>query len=275
MTDIDWTAMADLLEREGETNAPYVTQALAELSHLSPNRVLDIGSGPGVAACQLAATFPEADVIAVDGAPGLLDRAEQRAKRLGVTLHTQVAEFPDGLAELGPADLVWSSQVVHHVGDQQDALNRLTALLNPGGELAITEGGLPIRAFPRDLGFGRPGLAARLDAAIADRFNAMRADLPGSVTVAEDWRTLLANAGLTAVRSKTFLIDHPAPLSTSHRQFIRHSLERQRHMATEVLDAEDLATMDRLLDPADPASVDQRQDLFFLTARTVHYGRKP
>ena len=49
----------------------------------------------------------------------LLDRAEQRAKRLGVRLRTQLTQFPEGLAELPPADLVWSAQVVHHVGDQQ------------------------------------------------------------------------------------------------------------------------------------------------------------
>ncbi|MCK2240195.1 MULTISPECIES: trans-aconitate 2-methyltransferase [unclassified Crossiella] len=275
MTDIDWAAMADLLEREAETNFPYVEQALAELSHLTPRRILDIGSGPGVAACQLAAAFPQAEVTAVDGSPELLDRAELRAKRLGVTLRTQVAEFPAGLADLDHADLVWSGQVVHHVGDQQDALHRLTALLNPGGVLAIVEGGLPTRCLPRDLGFGRPGLATRLDAATTDRFNRMRADLPGTVPVVEDWKTLLANTGLTEVRSKTFLIDHPSPLSEPHRQSIRRTLERQRHGFAEDLAPDDLATLDRLLDPKDPAGVDQRQDLFFLSAKTVHYGTKP
>lgn len=34
--DFDWAAMADLLELEGETHRPYVQQALAELTHLTP-----------------------------------------------------------------------------------------------------------------------------------------------------------------------------------------------------------------------------------------------
>ncbi len=275
MNDFDWAAMADMLEHEGEAHSPYVRQALDELKGLAPRRVLDIGSGPGVAACRMAALFPGAEVTAVDGSPELLARAEERARRLGVRLRTRAAEFPAGLAGLGPADLVWSGQVVHHVGDQQDALDRLAGLLAPGGVLAIVEGGLPARSLPRDLGFGRPGLQTRLDAAMADRFDRMRAELPGSVALAEDWPAMLRAAGLTEVRARTFLVDHPAPVSDGVRQSVRGSLERCRTGLAEVLDSEDAATLDRLLDPADPAGVDRRPDLFLLTAKTVHFGRRP
>lgn len=275
VNDFDWAAMADELELAGETQSPYLRQALKELKHLTPRRILDIGSGPGVAACRLAAVFGQAEVTAVDGAPELLVRAEERAARLGVRLRTQVAEFPVGLADLEPADLVWAGQVVHHVGDQQDALNRLAGLLEPGGVLAVVEGGLPSRWLPRDLAFGRPGIQARLDAAMEDRFSRMRAELPGSAAVVEDWPGLLRAAGLTQVRSRTFLVDYPAPLAAGPRRSVRRSLERQRAMVGEHLDAEDLVTLDRLLDPADPAGVDLRADLFLLTAKTVHLGSRP
>ncbi|MCC3770799.1 trans-aconitate 2-methyltransferase [Streptomyces sp. UNOC14_S4] len=269
--DFDWAAMADLLELEGETHSPYVRQALDELKDLRPGRVLDIGSGPGVAACRLAETFPEAEVTAVDGSPELLARAEARAARLGVRLRTRAAEFPDGLAGLEPADLVWSAQVVHHVGDQQDALDRLARLLNPGGVLAIVEGGLPARFLPRDLGFGRPGLQERLDAAMAARFDRMRVELPGSVAVVEDWPEMLRAAGLSEVRSRTFLVEHRAPLGEGPRRSVRAVLERQRGLL-DGLSTEDGETLDRLLDPSDPAGVDRRTDLFLLTAKTVHFG---
>ncbi|MFI1969406.1 SAM-dependent methyltransferase [Streptomyces cinnamoneus] len=273
--DFDWAAMADLLELEGETHSPYVRQALEELGDLGPRRVLDVGSGPGVAACRMAAAFPGAEVTAVDGSPELLARAEERAGRLGVRLRTRVAEFPEGLDGLGAADLVWSGQVVHHVGDQQDALNRLAALLAPGGVLAIVEGGLPARWLPRDLGFGRPGLQARLDAATEERFSRMRAELPGTVAVVEDWPGMLRQTGLTDVKSRTFLVDHPAPLADGPRRSVRRWLERHQTVAGEFLDADDAATLERLLDPADPAGVDRRADLFLLTAKTVHFGRRP
>ncbi|TDD52468.1 class I SAM-dependent methyltransferase [Saccharopolyspora elongata] len=275
MKDVDWAAMADMLEREGETHDPYVREAIGELEHLAPQRILDIGSGPGVVACLLAAAFPKAEVTAVDGTPELLARAERRAERSGVEVRTRVAEFPAGLDGLEPADLVWSGQVVHHVGDQQAALDRLAGLLAPGGVLTIVEGGLPERWLPRDLGFGRPGLQTRLDAATADRFAQMRAEQPGSVRVLEDWPGMLRAAGLTDARSKTFLVDRPAPLADGPRRYVRRLLERQRGAFAEVLDPEDVVTLDRLLDPADPAGIDRRQDLFLLTAKTVHFGRRP
>ncbi|MER6992069.1 methyltransferase domain-containing protein [Saccharopolyspora hirsuta] len=275
MTDLDWAAMADVLELEGEAHQPYVQQALAELAQLEPQRIMDVGSGPGVAACQLAAAFPEAEVTAVDGSPELLARAEQRAERLGVELRTRVAEFPDGLGELGTADLIWTAQAVHHVGDQQDALNRLARLLTPGGVLAVVEGGLPARWLPHDLGFGRPGLQTRIDAAMSERFNQMRAELPGSVATVETWADMLRTAGLDGTRSRTFLVDRPAPLADGARRWLRGTVERYRHGLQDHLDAEDLATLDRLLDPADPLGLDQRPDVFLLTAKTVHFGRKP
>ncbi|QGK71053.1 methyltransferase domain-containing protein [Allosaccharopolyspora coralli] len=275
MNDIDWAAMADLLEDEGEVHRPYVRQAIDELSDLRPRRVLDIGSGPGVAACQLAETYPRAEVVAVDGAPELLARAEDRAKHLGQHLRTTVAEFPADLGRLETADLIWSANTMHHVGDQQTALEQLSTLLAPGGVLALTEGGLPSRWLPRDLGFGRPGLHFRLDDAMNERFTAMRAELPGSASTVEDWPSMLRRAGLVDARSRTFLVDLPAPLDEAPRRCVRHWMQRYRSALAEDVDATDLATLDRLLDPADPDGVDQREDLFFRTAKTVHYARRP
>lgn len=269
MTDHhDWAAMADYLVLNAETYEPYFAQAFQEMP--APRRILDIGSGPGVVACHLAERFPAAEVVAVDGAPELLELAADRARRLGVRLRTQVAEFPDGLVELGTADFVWSAQVMHHVGDQQDALKRLAALLEVGGTLSIVEGGLSARWLPRDVGFGRPGLQSRLDVLTEDAFTQMRAELAGSVAAVEDWPAMLRAAGLTDARSRTYLVDHPAPLADDPRRLVRRLLERSREMLAESLDIDDRATVDRLLDPDDPAGIDHRPDVFFLAAKTVH-----
>jgi trans-aconitate methyltransferase len=77
--DIDWAELADNLELQGETQTPFLSGAFDQLANLNPQRVLDIGSGPGVAACLLAERFPDADIRFIEGAghtlydPGVRD----------------------------------------------------------------------------------------------------------------------------------------------------------------------------------------------------------
>ncbi|MBB2915508.1 SAM-dependent methyltransferase [Streptosporangium becharense] len=282
--------MAAQLEDSGELQLPVLRRTAARLRELlgpekpgkEVRRILDIGSGPGVMTCVLAETFVDAEVVAVDGTPGLLDRTLARAERLGLggrvaVRHANLPEDLDGgdwhgEGGLGPADLIWSSKTVHHLGDQQEALNDLAGLLRPGGLLAVAEGGLPMRFLPRDIGVGRPGLQARLDAAQEHWFEIMRAELPGSVTVVEDWPAMLGRAGLTGVGSFTPLLDLPAPLGETARAFLHAHLTRLRGAASELLDAEDLETLDVLLDPGAPEGILRRPDAFLLSATTVFTG---
>ncbi|NBM15717.1 trans-aconitate 2-methyltransferase [Streptomyces sp. GC420] len=282
-TDIDWERMAPQLESGAELQLPGLRDTAARLRGLlgpgrEVRRVLDIGSGPGVMTCVLAEAFPEAEAVAVDGSTGLLDLTRKRAERLGLAGRVSVrhAELPDGLDQgLGTADLIWTSRTVHHLGDQQRALESLAAVLRPGGLLALCEGGLPMRFLPRDIGIGRPGLQARLDAAGDESFEAMRADLPGSTRVVEDWPALLTRAGLVPSDAFSFLVDHPAPLHEPARGYLHGYLARVRDMADELLDAEDRKTLDLLLDAEAPEGVLRRPDVFLLTASTVFTAVRP
>ncbi|MER6846789.1 class I SAM-dependent methyltransferase [Streptomyces flaveolus] len=278
--DIDWAAMAPLLEAQAELFTPLYRRAMAWLARevTEPGLIADVGSGPGVVSCLFADTFPGARVVAVDGAGPLLERARDRAARLGVAdrFGTLTGELPGVLGELDyPADLLWASQSLHHLGDQRAALAALAGHLAPGGTLAILEGGLPARFLPRDIGIGRPGLGARLHAAEEDAFAEMRASLPGSVAEAEDWPALLTAAGLKHTGTRSFLLDLPAPVSDEARAYVAGSLSRVRERFGEGLDAEDRATLDRLLDPGDAASVHRRPDVFVLLARTVYTAVRP
>ncbi|MFD9636028.1 class I SAM-dependent methyltransferase [Streptomyces violascens] len=283
-SDVDWEAMAAVLVNSGELQLPVLRRTAARLGELlgpeqEVRRVLDVGSGPGVMTCVLAETFADAEVVAVDGAPALLDHTLARAERLGVGERVAVrhAELPEGLegGGLGAADLVWSSKAVHHLGDQQGALDALAGTLNPGGLLAVAEGGLPLRYLPRDIGIGRPGLLARLDAAQEHWFEIMRAELPGSTTLVEDWPAMLRGAGLTRVGSFTLLLDLPAPLGEQARTFLHAQLSRLRETMSESLDAEDRKTLDALLDADAPEGILRRPDAFLLAATTVHTGVRP
>ncbi|WP_171109475.1 MULTISPECIES: class I SAM-dependent methyltransferase [Streptomyces] len=273
--EIDWTEMAPLLEAGAELFAPLYERALAWLAkqQTNPGLVVDAGSGPGVVSCLLAETFPGARIVAVDGSEPLLARARDRAARLGLAdrFSTLAGDLPDVLGDLDyPADLLWASRSLHHLGDQRAALAAFADRLAPGGTLAIMEGGLPTRFLPRDIGIGRPGLQARLNAVEEEWFAEMRAALPGTVDETEDWPALLTAAGLAHNRTRSFLLDLPAPAPDRARAYVSATLSRIREALGDRLDATDRATLDRLLDPEDKASVHHRPDLFLLAAQTVH-----
>ncbi|MGW1225857.1 class I SAM-dependent methyltransferase [Streptomyces sp. NPDC001478] len=278
--DPDWDVMAPLLEQNAELSSEQYTRAARWIAGLPDapkvRRVLDIGSGPGVVACLLAEVFPEAEVVAVDATPALLEHTRDRARRLGLgervtTLH---AEIPEGLAGLGEADLVWAGNALHHMGDQRAVLAGFAALLRPGGTVALVEGGLQPRQLPRDLGFGRPGLEARMEAVQAEMFEEMRAELPDARRENEDWAALFTAVGLAPQGTRSFLLDLPAPLGEVARDHVIAEFARRRDGLGERLDADDRETLDRLLDPEDPAGLHRRPDTFLLLARTVHLGRR-
>ncbi|RZB16928.1 class I SAM-dependent methyltransferase [Streptomyces sp. F001] len=273
--DIDWAEMGPLLEAQAELFTPLYERALAWLAkrQTDPGLIVDVGSGPGVVACLLAEAFPGARVVAVDGTEPLLERAGARAKRLGVAdrFATLSGDLPEVLGDLDyPADLLWASRSLHHLGDQRAALAAFAGHLAPGGTLALMEGGLPSRFLPRDIGIGRPGLQARLDALEEERFAQMRSSLPGAVTETEDWPALMTAAGLKPTGTRSFLLDLPAPATGRARDYIAASLSWLRDAFGDQLDATDRAILDRLLDPDDKASVHHRPDVFVLAAHTVH-----
>ncbi|MFZ4150963.1 class I SAM-dependent methyltransferase [Streptomyces pseudogriseolus] len=277
---IDWAEMAPLLEAQAELFTPLYEHALAWLAKevTEPGLIVDAGSGPGVISGLFAETFPGARIVAVDGSGALLERARARAARLGAADRFDIltGDMPGVLAELDyPADLLWASRSIHHLGDQGAALAACVERLAPGGTLAVMEGGLPARFLPRDIGFGRPGLQARIDAVEEDRFARMREELPGSVAQAENWPALLTAAGLHHTRSRTFLLDLPSPVPDRARAYVAESLTRTRDMLGAYLDPDDRATLDRLVDPGDPESVHHRPDVFVLAAHTVHSGVRP
>jgi SAM-dependent methyltransferase len=175
------------------------------------------------------------------------------------------------------ADVAWASASVHHAGDQQRAVGTLVTLLAPGGRLALAEGGLPMRCLPWDVGVGEPGLEVRLDAAQDIWFARMRRQLPDAVPMPYGWPNALRRAGLTDVRTATWLFEAPTPLTPADRQRVVRELSHrvERLAETGLLGGDDVAAWARLLDEGDPAWLGHRDDLQRLTARSVHIGHNP
>lgn len=238
-------------------------------------RVLDLGSGPGVATTLLAESFAAARATAADASAPLLELAVARAGRLGLAerVHTQVVDLEgplDVLAVDGPADVVWASMVLHHVGGLPHTLVRIRDLLAPGGVLALVEFGHDHRTLPPESIAERPGFAERHAGVVR---GALAAHLPpGALEL--DWPALLADAGFEVVQHEQGVQSHDPPLDPAARAFQLQSLEVSARIGLRQLDDLDLLTLARLLDEREPASVMRRDDLPLRISRTLVVARR-
>jgi tRNA (cmo5U34)-methyltransferase len=129
-------------------------------------RVLDLGAGTGILSLRVAAAYPGAELVLVDGAPAMLEEA--RGKLAGtVTLH--VADLRDPLPG-DSFDAVVSALAIHHLqdADKRDLYARAHDALAPGGVFVNAEqvaGSTPLLRGRRSAGRSdadhRAGLPAR------------------------------------------------------------------------------------------------------------------
>jgi tRNA (cmo5U34)-methyltransferase len=102
-----------------------------------PRRVLDLGAGTGMLSARVAAEYPDAELVLVDGAPAML---EQARAALGDRAEIHVADLADPLPD-GPFDAVVSALAIHHLDDagKQALFARVCAALPPGGVFVNAE----------------------------------------------------------------------------------------------------------------------------------------
>ncbi len=274
---IDWAHGLGRLRAIDELTFESLRALAIRLLGPHTRTVIDVGSGAGGMSAAFAEAMPQGTVVLVDAVPELLDAAAQHVRAAAeqrVEVRTVQADAADdALPDLvSRADLVFASAVVHHLPDQQRGVEQLAALINPGGRLALVEGGLEQRCLPWDVGVGEPGLQERLSAARGEWFRRMRADMDGAVRLPVGWNRAMADAGLTDVESFSYLVDHPAPPTDRVRDAVLRWLSWLREIAGDWASEADLDTVDRLLDPDGPHYVGARDDVFLLTAHTVHVG---
>jgi SAM-dependent methyltransferase len=276
LDEAHWVAYAAQTELEGDVLIEFVHNTADRLAELHPEpirRIIDVGSGPGVASCALAQRFPNSTVLAVDSSPVMLERATQRAARLGMQdrIQTLVAELPHGLEKVEPADLIWASMSLHHVGDEVAALRTLRSLLAPSGVIAIAEFADPTQSLPTDIGFGEPGLADRLLDAQRTWFVSMRAGLPNSVD-SMDLVTMIERAGLKVVDQQIVRVRIDAPLPTNAREWLVGNYQRAFDQFGPTMSPADNATLAVLLDASDTHSLMQRNDVFVEASRRIVFA---
>ena len=132
---------SEVLERERREVIALRDQIVAELA-LEPGMVVaDIGAGTGAFISALSASVgDEGTVYAVDIVPAFLAHLEARAREEGVgNLELIEATPTDASLPEASVDLLFMSDVYHHIEYPSIYLQSLYRALRPGGRLVIVE----------------------------------------------------------------------------------------------------------------------------------------
>ncbi len=119
--------------------------AVIEALDLHPGlRLLELGSGPGRLAIEIAHRYPDVVIDAVDADPAMVEQAKRNAGAASVSINFQQADITQ-LPELGRYDRICSTLVFHHLkpAGKQAALQTTRQLLYPQGRLVIADFGRP------------------------------------------------------------------------------------------------------------------------------------
>ena len=156
-------------------------ERVAEISERYGNpggTLLDVGAGYGTFCEEVVALGGFARVIALEPEPQLAETC--RSKGL------EVVEAPVEQAELDPADVITSFEVIEHLFSPRDLIQRCAGLLQPGGLLVLT--------CPNVRGFDIVVMREGASAVDAEHLNYMH---PGSLG------KLLDDVGFDVVESST------------------------------------------------------------------------
>jgi len=184
------------LKQQARIALPLERSVWGELGIKPGQRVLDLGSGPGVISCALAREVAPGSVLGID----------VNERMIGVATNTkqeeQVAnvEFRHGSAyelDLPDAsiDLVYSRFVFQHLDRPERALAEIKRVLSPGGRVCIgdvDDGWLVLE--PEPAGFAR----------VVARAQATQHAQGGDRFVGRKLHRLMVEAGLSDVRANVF-----------------------------------------------------------------------
>jgi ubiquinone/menaquinone biosynthesis C-methylase UbiE len=104
-----------------------------------PSRILDLCCGTGLSTRALRRIFPHADLTGLDASEGMLQVAAAKKELAGVRWIHGDAMDPTAAGAQGPYDAILMAYGIRNVPDPDLCLQRVHALLKPGGVLCLHE----------------------------------------------------------------------------------------------------------------------------------------
>ncbi len=134
---------------------------LARIPATAPGQVVDLGCGPGNVTAILAARWPGADILGVDGSAAMLEKARAAAPGCQFVKGDFSIWSPDA-----PVDVLYSNAALHWRGAHDTLFPRLLGHLAPGGTLAVQMPAMhnaPLRALQNEIAANGPWAERLID----------------------------------------------------------------------------------------------------------------
>lgn len=120
------------LQFADERSRPF-HELTARIGADQPERVVDLGCGPGGLTASLAERWPASDIVGIDSSPEMIDAAREHASG---RVRFELADIV-GWRPADPVDVIVSNATLQWVPDHRSLLPALVEALRPGGWLAF------------------------------------------------------------------------------------------------------------------------------------------